>query len=69
VILIAFYDAPWAAKANIILSSYLAKVLYEVLATPITYAVVYGLKASEHVDTFDDHTSFNPFRLRSNSAE
>src|SRR6201985_2665824 len=69
VILIAFYDAPWSAKANIILSSYLAKVLYEVLATPITYASVVGMKKSEHVDTFDDHTSFNPFLLRSNSAE
>ena len=69
VILIAFYDAPWSAKANIILSSYLAKVLYEVLATPVTYAVVYGLKKSEHVDTFDDHTSFNPFRLRSDSKD
>src|SRR5580692_10212401 len=68
VILIAFYDAPWSAKANIILSSYIAKVVYEVLATPLTYAVVYGLKKSEHVDTFDEHTSFNPFRLRSNSA-
>src|SRR6202046_689463 len=69
VIMIAFYDAPWAAKANIIVSSYLAKVIYEVLATPITYAVVYGLKKSEHVDTFDERTSFNPFRLRSNSVE
>ena len=47
VIMIAFYDAPWSAKANIIMSSYLAKVVYEVLATPLTYAVVYGLKKSE----------------------
>lgn len=69
VIMIAFYDAPWSAKANIIVSSYLAKVLYEVLATPLTYLVVYGLKKAEHVDTFDDHTSFNPFRFRSNVAE
>jgi hypothetical protein len=69
VIMIAFYDAPWSTKANIIMSSYLAKVVYEVLATPITYAVVYGLKKSEHVDTFDEHTSFNPFRLRSNPVE
>ena len=68
VILIAFYDAPWSAKANIIMSSYLAKVLYEVLATPLTYAVVYWLKKSENVDTFDEHTSFNPFRLGSNPA-
>ncbi len=69
VIMIAFYDAPWSAKANIIVSSYLAKVLYEVLATPLTYLVVYGLKKAEHVDTFDDHTSFNPFRFRSNVVE
>ncbi len=65
VILIAFYDAPWATKANIIVSSYLGKVIYEVVATPATYAVVFGLKRAEKVDTFDDHTSFNPFRFSS----
>jgi queuosine precursor transporter len=69
VILIAFYDAPWSAKANIIMSSYLAKVVYEVLATPLTYLVVYWLKRSENADAFDNHTSFNPFRLRSEPAE
>jgi hypothetical protein len=69
VIMIAFYDSPWSAKRQVIFWSYLVKVVYEVLATPLTYAVVYGLKKSEHVDTFDEHTSFNPFRLRSNSAE
>lgn len=67
VILIAFYDAPWSAKANIIGSEYLAKVIYEVLATPLTYAVVYWLKSAEKVDAFDYHTSFNPFRIRSDS--
>ena len=69
VILIAFYDAPWSTKFTIILSSYLVKVIYEVLATPLTYAVVFGLKKSENVDTFDDHTSFNPFRLRSSPTD
>ena len=69
VIMIAFYDAPWATKANIIVSSYLAKVIYEVLATPLTYAVVFGLKKAEKVDTFDEHTSFNPFRFRSTNPE
>lgn len=66
VILIAFYDSPWSTKVTIIGSSYLAKVLYEVLATPLTYAVVYWLKSAEKVDAFDYHTSFNPFRIRSN---
>lgn len=68
VILIAFYDAPWATKGTIIVSSYLGKVIYEVLATPLTYAVVYGLKRAEQVDTFDDHTSFNPFRFGAPAA-
>src|ERR1700761_7452829 len=63
VILIAFWGAPWSTVANIIVSSYLGKVIYEVLATPLTYAVVYGLKRSEHVDTFDKHADFNPFRF------
>ncbi len=48
--------------ANLILSGYLGKVLYEVLATPLTYAVVNFLKRREGVDVFDAQTSFNPFR-------
>ena len=48
--------------ANLILSGYLFKVTYEVLATPMTYAIVNFLKRSEDVDTFDRDTSFNPFR-------
>ena len=69
VIMIAFYDASWSTKANIIIGSYLGKVIYEVLATPLTYAIVFGLKRAENVDTFDEHTSFNPFRFRSAPAE
>ena len=42
-------------------SGYLGKVLYEVAATPLTYAVVNFLKRSEGVDVYDMHTSFNPF--------
>jgi uncharacterized integral membrane protein (TIGR00697 family) len=48
--------------ANLILSGYLGKVAYEVLATPLTYAIVNFLKRSEGVDTFDRRTSFNPFQ-------
>lgn len=47
---------------TIIWQGYLLKVAYEVLATPLTYLVVNGLKRAEHVDVFDAHTSFNPFR-------
>src|SRR5579863_5503804 len=48
--------------ANLILSGYLFKVAYEVLATPATYAIVNFLKRREGVDTFDRGISFNPFR-------
>ena len=47
---------------SLIINSYLFKVIYEVLATPLTYWVVNGLKKAEGVDTFDFATNFNPFR-------
>ena len=50
-----------------IASGYLLKVTYEVVATPLTYLVVNGLKRAEHVDTFDAHTNFNPFRFTQKS--
>lgn len=43
-------------------SGYLAKVLYEAAATPLTYLVVNGLKKAEGVDVYDEGTDFNPFR-------
>ncbi len=46
---------------NLIVSGYLGKVLYEVLATPVTYAIVNGLKRAEGLDPFDYGTQFNPF--------
>jgi queuosine precursor transporter len=51
------------------LSSYLIKVVYEVLATPLTYAGVAWLKRQEGIDPFDIHTDFNPFAFRSVRAE
>jgi queuosine precursor transporter len=47
--------------ANLIISGYLGKVLYEVAATPLTYWIVNSLKRSEGMDPFDAHTDFNPF--------
>lgn len=46
---------------RLVLSAYAFKVVYEILATPLTYAVVNWLKRSEGIDTFDRHTRFNPF--------
>ena len=42
-------------------SGYLFKVLYEALATPVTYLIVGALKRSERVDVYDEGTDFNPF--------
>ena len=46
---------------NLVVSGYLAKVLYEAAATPLTYFIVNRLKRAEGVDVFDRDTNFNPF--------
>lgn len=61
---IAFYGVlPNSVLLNIMGTIYVAKVLYEVLATPITYAVVNFLKKAEGVDYYDKNTNFTPFRI------
>jgi len=46
---------------NLVVSGYFAKVIYETLMTPITYATVSYLKKTEEVDVYDHETDFNPF--------
>lgn len=53
----------WTLIGKLVISGYLGKVAYEVLMTPVTYAVVGFLKRKEHVDTFDYSTDFSPFRV------
>ena len=61
-ILIAFGGrASGSTMLNLIISGYIGKVLYEVLATPLTYFVVNRLKQAEGVDVYDRDTNFNPF--------
>jgi uncharacterized integral membrane protein (TIGR00697 family) len=48
-----------------IITQWLFKTAYEVVATPLTYAVVSFLKRREGLDPFDIGTDFNPFRLAS----
>jgi hypothetical protein len=64
VILIIFWGRPLGIMFRLIVSGYLFKVVYEVLATPLTYAIVNFLKRAEGVNYFDRHTNFNPFRLK-----
>jgi uncharacterized integral membrane protein (TIGR00697 family) len=47
-----------------ILSQWVFKVVYESLATPLTYLVVNKLKKIEQEDYFDHTTDFNPFLTR-----
>ncbi len=62
VILIAFWGVRTGPQiAVMVASSYGFKVVYETLATPLTYVVVAWLKRVEGVDAFDAGTNFNPF--------
>lgn len=45
------------------LSGYAFKVVYEILATPLTYAVVGFLKRREGIDHYDKETNFTPFKI------
>ena len=56
---------PWSVLIIIIRDVWVVKVLYEVIATPITYALVTALKRIEGVDTFDPDTKFAPIPLAS----
>jgi hypothetical protein len=47
-------------------SNYALKVLWEILATPLTYRIVSALKRAENEDYYDRGTRFTPFSLRSN---
>ena len=55
---------PAGVLPGLVLGQWWVKVLYETVATPLTYAAVAWLKSREHVDTFDYGTDFNPLRLR-----
>jgi uncharacterized integral membrane protein (TIGR00697 family) len=54
----------WGTMENsvvlkMILFQYLFKVLYEVIFTPVTYAVVKFIKKKEGIDTFDEGIKYN----------
>lgn len=46
---------------NIIITAYVFKLAYEIIALPITYYIVKFLKRRDHIDYYDYKTSFNPF--------
>lgn len=56
----------WDTKTLILVAStnYVMKVLWEVLATPLTYRLVAAIKRVENEDYFDYQTNFTPFSLK-----
>jgi uncharacterized integral membrane protein (TIGR00697 family) len=61
---LAFYGVvPTDALLTLILTQWLLKVGYEVIATPLTYVVVNFLKLRESLDVYDYQTNFNPLRF------
>jgi len=55
--------APLSTLATLAASAYIGKVVYEIVATPLTYLVVGFLKRSEGLDAFDFKSNFNPFHF------
>jgi queuosine precursor transporter len=47
---------------KVLITNWALKVGWEVLLTPVTYAVVGFLKRAEGVDVYDAHTNFSPFK-------
>ncbi|MCC6480267.1 queuosine precursor transporter [Sphingorhabdus sp.] len=52
------------AVITVMVTNWLLKVLWEVVLTPVTYAVVGWLKRKEGVDLFDEGTNFTPFKTQ-----
>jgi uncharacterized integral membrane protein (TIGR00697 family) len=57
--------AGWTSQVVITLAitQWIIKTLWEVVLTPVTYAVVGFLKRREGVEVFDTDTDFSPFRI------
>jgi queuosine precursor transporter len=63
-ILIAFVGtSSMDVLISAIFTQWIFKVVYEVLATPITYTVVNFVKKQEGIDIYDKDISFNPLSL------
>jgi queuosine precursor transporter len=64
---LAFWNAEgWTHEGviTVMITNWFLKVMWEVLLTPLTYAVVNFLKRHEGVDVFDEGTDFSPFRTK-----
>jgi uncharacterized integral membrane protein (TIGR00697 family) len=55
---------PLAAVLQLAVSQVIAKLLYEVVALPLTAWFVNGVKRAEGIDTYDHKVSYNPFKIK-----
>lgn len=55
---------PTPLLLKVMAMNYVIKVMWEVLATPVTYRVVAFFKRAENEDHYDRDTSFTPFSLK-----
>lgn len=64
-VFIAFWGV-WepALIYTVLISNYVFKTLYEVVATPLTYLVIGWLKRKEEEDHYDYDADYNPFVLK-----
>lgn len=64
-ITLAFYGVmPTSVIGGLIVTQWMFKTLFEVVLTPVTYAVVGYLKKTEQIDVYDKDTSFNPLLMK-----
>ena len=56
-------DGSWSPVINGAILAWIAKSVYEVAATPLTYLVVNWLKRTERMDAYDETHSLNPFGI------
>jgi uncharacterized integral membrane protein (TIGR00697 family) len=49
---------------EVFISNYIFKTIYEIIATPLTYAVTAWLKRHEKEDHYDYNADYNPFLLK-----
>jgi uncharacterized integral membrane protein (TIGR00697 family) len=62
---LAFFGQwPNELLATVMITNYFIKVIWEAVATPLTYVVVGWLKRTENEDFYDRETDFNPFTLK-----
>ncbi|MBP5566853.1 MAG: queuosine precursor transporter [Bacteroidales bacterium] len=61
---LAFIGTPFKVLATMMLAQVTFKVLYEIVALPLTAYVVRVVKRYDNTDVFDEGISYNPFKVR-----